>query len=463
MTETELAFALIEREQLGAALRGEATARKGAWSVRRPLSRLHDGQVLLVWAGESLQPNLVVVADHDREDLLSWLITFHSDLSPLSSWCQVMTPAEFDRSSIESPIIPRLFGMEAAWIGAIFAEAMILSGRSYEELSLNALLATESFATARAAAVYGARAAATLIPERFENIRRQFQRSPEKREGGSRVVGEVLLGLLPDSAREMQGNKRILVDACRDLLSSGEEDTDILKNSGYSFKSVSPELGPITGLSSMSAEERVRYLRYIQDRISYSSASDRVLYTFAAGYVISRVGGGERDFRLADSFGKDRGEILSWAAVTGGLGANTFWTDAFAGLGRFVGRELIRPVHLLDPPLCDASYDEVGLFDERLTRLKIRSANRSAVAVSLLPGVVVHFSAGEVERPASRPTDSARSANSGIDFSLVTIDQLDILAERLLPLIRSRLQPAAKSAAKDRRGPKAPRLPFKPD
>ena len=136
---------------------------------------------------------------------------------------------------------------------------------------------------------------------------------------------------------------------------------------------------------------------------------DRSLVAFASGYLISRIGSGEKDLRLADSFQSDAPEVLAWATMIGGLGGAPYWTDAFGGLGRLVARELLRPVHLEDPPAADVSFEELQVVvepDRPSTKNRVRTGHRNAASVSLFPGVVVPVALQEEEREKS-PTQGS--------------------------------------------------------
>jgi hypothetical protein len=104
-----------------------------------------------------------VLPDDDREEFFNWLFSYQRDLSPISSWCHVLSQRDIERAFSEVPLRTDLNGFEAAWAGAIIAEAMISSRRSYEAVSLSVCLATDTFAVARTASLYGAKTAANEI------------------------------------------------------------------------------------------------------------------------------------------------------------------------------------------------------------------------------------------------------------------------------------------------------------
>ncbi|MBN8937927.1 MAG: hypothetical protein J0H01_00475 [Rhizobiales bacterium] len=427
------------------------------------LPRFGNKQIAVVWLDLSIQPSAIVVADSAREELFSWLATFHSDLTPISSWCQILSLDDIMLPLSNGGIVPKLFGLEAAWASATLAEAMSLSGRPYDNLSLSVLLATETFAIGRTAGLYGTKAV-SVVGERLDRVRRQLRSSSIDRDTTGNLVREVLLGLMPDAPRGASGNARVLRAICERFLGDRlpDEGRFLTGDDLEELLSIVPVLRPLIELEAMPAEERVRFLRYLQSRMPPRATTEWPLFAFGAGYVISRIGSAERDLRLADSFDEGKSAILSWAMVAGSLGATTYWTDAFGGLGRFVARELIRPLHLLDPPTCDISYDEVRLFDEKNSRLRLRSANRNAVAVSMLPGVTMHFGVGEPDRSAPRPAETARDPQLDLGgVSNLSDDQIEALAGRLAPHLRRHLEINQKTMSKNRKAGSSLRLPFK--
>ena len=191
----------------------------------------------------------------------------------------------------------------------------------------------------------------------------------------------------------------------------------------------------------MPAEERVILLREIRDKYPKGEHTDTSdLMSFAAGYVISRVGSGQRDLRLADTFDHDGPDVLAWAATIGGLGNLAAWTDAYNGLGRLISRELMRPFHIGDPPTADVAAEEVLVLVEAeraSTRNRIRTGSRNLAALALMPGVVAYLPLPEEEREKARVGLSTPTAPVQSSLSL-TYDSklLRSLAEQLWPFLR---------------------------
>ena len=175
MTEQELLYLVIPRNELADALREDARSR--ATPIRSGLLPLISNRDAFVcWSRDSRRPCIIGIPDEDRDELFNWAITFHRDLSPLTSWCHVLSFRELEKFSTNGRSAASLAGLEAAWAGAAIAEAMILARQGYEEISLPACLATDTYAIARTASLYGARGALNDTIHRLDQIRERLKK-----------------------------------------------------------------------------------------------------------------------------------------------------------------------------------------------------------------------------------------------------------------------------------------------
>lgn len=456
MSKNDLSFSLVSREELASVLRGESEARDRA-SVEMlslPQEKSLKSQ-MLVWHEQSPRPVAVVVGSSQaRDELLAWLVTFHSDLAPLTSWCYLLSSEDFERYYRDGSRYPSLNGLEAAWLGAIIADAMSSSTRDVASLSLSACLSTETFAAARAVALYGPKTGQNAI-ERLEMAKQSFQQRSMSGGGRQRLIIEVLLSLMPGGSSPSSRNGELVTSACRSLAIT-EQNTHFLPDAIVrNFIEVSPIFDQMGLIEKMPAENRVRFLRRIKEATLDAFPGDVEVYNFVAGYVISRIGGAERDFRLAQDF-KDRANVLAWAAITGGLGVETFWTSAFDGLGRLLAKELLRPLFLSEFPDADISLDEIRYLEPNGGKLPFRTTSRNAAIVALQPGVNVTVALTEIDRSPSRNTASSQRELYQQQMPLdLNSTQIDALVERLLPLLERRLITSTKSTRYSKSGSKS--------
>lgn len=461
VSEPEFTFLPVQRSELADALRGDLQGR-GIALHDRVLPKISNKEAIVFWSRNSRRPCIIAVSENDRDELFNWTITFHRDLSPLTSWCHVLTSGDVTRLASSTRLEANLYGTEAAWAGAAVAEAMILSRRSYETISLPACLATETFSIARTAALYGARGTIGDTTERLARIRERLRRPEGVRP--PHVATPILLRLLPDSPPIATLTQEVLVEVCKKLQATKSEPTSqtIFRLIGRHF----PALAALETLDEVSAEQRVKVLRDFPAWIANSKSDvEQSILVFSAGFVISRVGGAERDLRLAEAFASWQPQVLTWAAVIGGLGVTTYWSDAFGGIGRLVARELSRSLDLSDPPTADISADEfLVTYTLESGPTRLRTALRQVATISVRPGVVVQLSIADEDRQG-RPEESARIqqlnvANMGPRQSR----QLETLAEQLFPYIRNLLVRSGFEPQTDRRGlrkGKPPELPLK--
>lgn len=323
---------------------------------------------------------------------------------------------------------------------------------------------------ARSAAIHGARRAVDETIETLDRVRDLFRKPPERWRPASSLVLAVLLRLLPDAPPPGNALQSDLLVACKELLANPIKDEAFFPPTPTftHFLSMLPISDHIGG-NDVPAELRVRILREIGPLLA--SSKDEVfrqVLQFVSGYIISRIGGAERDLRLAESFGANYPMVLTWAAVLGGLGARTYWADAFGGMGRLVAREITRCFNLVDPPYADIAADELLIIGREDNPVKtFRTALRQVATISLRPGVVVQLTPPESDRsvrsvPDSTPTIPVQNRQDPVEWR-----RLRTLAEQLLPHLRVLLERDEAGSRTDkerrstRRGKLNPELPLK--
>jgi hypothetical protein len=228
---------------------------------------------------------------------------------------------------------------------------------------------------------------------------------------------------------------------------------------------ISPKIAQLSSLDEISAEQRVKLLRDIPSWLGGTETEqERQVIYFVAGYIISRIGGAELDLRLAEGFNSAYPIVLTWAAILGGLGATTYWSDAFGGIGRLVARELSRPFDISEPPIADIAADEffVLLGSDR-GQSRFRTASRQIATVSVRPGVITQISVVDSEKAAveSAAPVQQKTSNRKDDSEQRSFQSL---AQQLFPTIRRLLieegfEPTRKKTTFRRA--KSPQLPLK--
>lgn len=228
------------------------------------------------------------------------------------------------------------------------------------------------------------------------------------------------------------------------------------------IRDIAPQLSGLQSIDEISAEQRVKSLRDLSILANKASSDGLQSIYFAAGYIISRIGGAERDLRLAETFEHGYPIVLTWAAVLGGLGATTYWSDAFGGIGRLVARELSRSFDICEPPSSDISADELFVLAGPDRRgAKFRTASRQSASVSLRLGVVTQLSFVEEERKSepSRPVSAPQSTADVVE------NRRNLnLAEQLFPFIKRLLIEDGFEPQRDKRNlrkSRSPQLPLK--
>ncbi len=437
MIDSELQYAIVERTALGDVLRDQPDFNKSRIFSLSHTFNLSEKEAIVLWSNLSPRPCAIIINDDQQDEFLSWINTFHNDLAPLTSWCHLLLLTEFKSFCARPSSVPNLGGSEAAWIGAIIAEAMALSGREYDTVSLASCLATQAFTAARLASLYGVEAAYSYFKEPPSSV---LFRSLSN--GISIILQkqvEVLLNIESGKQPFRHEVDREIFSACKKLHQLGPNSNekavnDAIHNVALSFTNYIE----LSSLSRLSAEDYVRLLRTIKDRLINADDEEASALKFVSGLLISRVGGAERDLRLAQQFGDSKDEVLCWAAVIGGLGVTAYWTNGFAGMGRLVARELTRPFRITDAPNCDVSYAEITCLQKLSDQngINIRAANRNAISMSIRPGVTINVAAHVREEKLSTSDDSRRKAVLNSLKHVLSDDEIQELAVRLFPFLR---------------------------
>ena len=154
----EFQYARVGEGQLDALLRGEDVAGVAADDLHSS-RRLRAGEtgILLPRRGDSthpVRPLALVVPDQGIRRLCGRYAQLRTDLSPLTTWCHLLTPELFSRLNGVARE-PNLAGTDAAWSGLVVAEAMLLAGMPPANIRIGACLASATYSVARTKALWG--------------------------------------------------------------------------------------------------------------------------------------------------------------------------------------------------------------------------------------------------------------------------------------------------------------------
>jgi hypothetical protein len=447
---TEYLFASASEADLNKIVEGISAGYPNRWSGQNGHYRISSGEVGVLWkethSEEPIRPLIMVANQEDHQRLFGRFSQLRSDLSPLSAWCHVLNPSQFktlDNLTCEVD----LSGFEASWVGLIIAEASLLAAKPVSELKIAACMATQTYAVARAKALWGKISTADVL-ERHDNAQRllKINESSSKRLRSAFDPLWAILTLVSseNSSLVVNGEYRMVVEAIRALqVAKIHKDPD----EGLGLRralSELPESEILLRLPQMTPENRVKEFDRIVNALGEfherkeASARKNAL-AFLAAYIATVAAGGSPSLSLAANTANKWPEIIGWAYLIGGIGERVVWTSSFDGLGRFVARELMRPLRLDEPPTCDFALDEaIVLVDKQLSdplvHLKIKQLR--VISISILPGVNIALSispiASDIRQPPLPPRQSAILSPSDKDF-------LPALAEALWPYLEPKI------------------------
>lgn len=469
--EPEYQYSLASEGEIDELLAGRPVSNSIAIGDNFRLPTPKPGDAGVVWSqGDEFSPNVarplaLVVRDEDIRRLCGRYAQLRGDLSPISTWCHLLTPR------FSSPLDaffrkPSLGGMEAAWTGLVIAEASLLADRRVSSVRIPACLATQTFAIARVNSMWTGVSVDEIL-KKFDLANQIFRNASTEQRDGSRARGlrssllpiwTVLIGgIVPELPQRSEYGP--IVDALRSLRDARLGGaTDQGHRLAEPLKCVVPQAEALDKLEELTPEARLKIFDQfvaLLDNTSEKLLAQRASLALLAGYVATVAAGGAPSLALAEQHVSRYPEITAWAYVVGSVGEQIVWTSSFDGLGRLVAREFLRPLKLDEPPVCDFALEEVAVLadaslSDPLVHLKVKQAR--LVTVALFPGVNVAVPLSDSTGTSSARYDHPRHHRVADSPSR---EPMATLADALWPYLQAHLD--SYLGAKERKQPKPQR------
>lgn len=427
-----------------------------SWPGRRSTIKIPSGRIGVLWtamaAGSGLvRPIALVIHDADRQRLYGRFSQLRNDLSPVTTWCHVLTPQRFEMLD-SATRLPHLGGFEAAWAGLVVAEAIILSGAPPSKLKSYTCFATQSWAIARTRSLWP-NTSVDEICDRLYSARR-LTRGDESRLARLRRSLQPVWSILAAASDggPFDHSMQPLVAALHALADARAErvEQEVPRFAQMIGMLLPEESRMLHGLPSMSPEDRLHVFDLLVDQLAAerNSHSDvrRTALAFMAGYVATVAAGGSASLSLATDQAGDHPQIAAWAYALGGVGEYVTWTASFDGLGRLISRELLRPFRLDDQPDCDFALDEGTVLvdaalSDPLVHLRVKQGRN--LAVTIYPGVNVTVPLSELQQSDQRSSRHAAPVERAAPQVAAVMggeEALAVLTEAVWARIAPRLQ-----------------------
>jgi hypothetical protein len=461
-----LQFGVVGEAELNEILAGRRAGHGMHWSGGKRNFRLSNGATGVIWReadrpNDPIQPVLLVSREEENRRLCGRFAQLRSDLSPLTVWCHLLTPERFEVLDDLSRDAD-LGGYEAAWIGLVIAEALLLAERSVSNLKIAACLSTQTFGVARSLALWGSRVSRAEILERFDSAHRLF-RSGEpagvRLRPSLQLIWDSLAGAASGEFFSGNAELRPVIESLRRLNDARiAGDNHAVHSFVRPLLEIAPEAVALTDLSSLAPEERLREFDRLVSRLKNVDLDNeprrRLVLCLLAGFLATVAAGGAPSLPLAEAIAAQFPEITAWAYVIGGIGERVVWTSGFDGLGRLVARELMRPLRLDEPPTCDVAFDEAKVLvdpelRDPLVYLKLKQSR--IVSLALLPGVNIAIPITETSATTRvldvRPGERLSEADL---YPRGVRDVLAVLADSLWPYLQTRLEEPSRNTSAGR-------------
>ncbi|SFM11113.1 hypothetical protein, partial [Methylorubrum salsuginis] len=357
--------------------------------------------------------------------------SLRDELSPISSWCHIFDPQSFGLVK-ETTLYSSISHIATCWSGLAIAEAQLLANRPVEALKLAACLATATFAVARTAALWPQTPLADSV-NRYTECNR-FVRGAEN---NSAIISKLkpIWESLNEYAKGTLNPKRQTVRLLKILDSARRQRDDDEAAAIWGGLDNDEIFSFLPSFSNRSPEERVKIFDLLTNAASNSDGSYREILCFMAGYVATVAAGGQSSVGLAESISDELPEVLAWTYIIGGVGVVIPWSSSFVGLGRLVYREINRPFHLDEAPICDFALDEaVCLIDSHLSdpyvHLKIKQ--QRIVSVAIYPGVNINIPLQDQPEVKTRSSVATETRKENFEMRRVVDDLWPYIKEKII-------------------------------
>lgn len=459
MNDPEYQYAVADEGELDELLSGQKNEWGQAWTKWSKPARPKPGTTGVVWLrtdrpDDAARPLVLISHEDDIRRLCGRYAQLHSDLSPLTTWCHLLTTRFFE--PLDTLVrTPELEGLEAAWTGLIVAEAVLLAERPISSIRISACFATQSFAIARTNALWN-HVPKDEVLKRFELANRLCRSETLLQRGEGRIARlrscfEPIWAVLVSAS---QGKTGVLARDLEPLVSAvltlkrarANKDKQEAREFVHPLLTHVQEAEEFEQLTDLPPETRLRLYDKLVERLSEAKGEQvglrRNALALLAGYLATVAAGGAPSLSLTESTATRWPEITAWAYLLGGIGENVVWTSGFDGLGRLIARELVRPLRLDEPPTCDFSLDEANVIADSkladpLVHLRVKQAR--VVTVALFPGVNVAIPIADSTTSNPARTSSTTTSSSGEPYGSPR-DAVDTLIEAIWPRIRVRVE-----------------------
>lgn len=326
----EFLYSEVGENELDELLAGSAVSAANSFGQWFRPSGPRRGMAGVIWERREGLPYLahplaIVCHEDEIRRLCGRYAQLHSDLSPLTAWCHLISPGLFE--SLDSLTRPAdLGGLEAAWVGMIVAEAILLAEKPLSSIRISACLATQSFAMARTSALWH------HIP--LKDVRARFDtanRLCRSDAGASRTdsrslkvrdslepLWETLKVLSRGGHATKSGEFGPIIESLESLQRArteqrGDEAKFLIRHLGEYVQ----QAREFEHLEELSPESRLKVFDSLVNELRASQGDRlklrRVALALLAGYLATVAAGGAASLSLAEDVAVDLPEVSAWA------------------------------------------------------------------------------------------------------------------------------------------------------